>query len=93
MDTTNWKELIKENFGELNDRQLWALARFAKMVRLRCKSNAAFNNKMNTVFPYATFRQIEKTRPKRFHAGETETYLGLQITLKGQVLPDQDSEE
>lgn len=90
----NFKEIMAEHFGaELSSEQLWALVKFAKNVRLRCRSNAAFNNFMNATFPYATFRQVQKSRPSRINPAIQESYEGLQITIKGKIAEDQDTED
>jgi hypothetical protein len=89
----NFKEIMSENFGaELTASQLWALTKLAKNVRLRCRNNAAFNNFMNATFPYANFRQVNKTRVNRF-SGLQESYPGLQITLKGQVSDEPEDQD
>jgi hypothetical protein len=90
----NFKQLMAENFGEnLTAQQLWALVKFAKNVRLRCRNNTAFNNFMNATFPNATFRQITKQRPSRTVAGAMESYPGLQITVNGETAGADDNEE
>ncbi len=89
---TDFKALISENFGELNARQLWALVRLAKNVRLRCRNNTAFNNFMNVTFPYATFKTVNKTRTS-WKTGLPETYPGLQITVKGETAGQDEEEE
>lgn len=92
--TTDFKKLMEENFGtELNARQLWALTLFAKNVRLRCRNNAAFNNFMNRTFPHATFRQVQKSRPSRYNPAIMESYPGLEITVKGETVAAEESEE
>jgi hypothetical protein len=64
---------IKEKFGELNTQQLWALVKFAKHIRLRCRSNSALNNYLNRLFPYATFKEVTKV------ARNGDKYQGLSI--------------
>jgi hypothetical protein len=64
---------FQELFGQLTTRQLWLLTKFAKHVRLRCRSNAAFNNYMNSMFPYASFKQVTKTKE------DGSSYEGLTI--------------
>lgn len=93
MDSTNYEQLMKENFGEMTPKQLWALVRFAKNVRLRCRNNAAFNNFCNRTFPYAQFRQVTKNRPSRINPGQMESYPGLQIEVKGQTVEESEGEE
>jgi len=89
----DFKSLMAENFGELNARQLWALVKFAKNVRLRCRNNSAFNNFMNATFPNATFRQVAKTRPNRFDPSQMEVYPGLEIVVKGDIVAEDEGEE
>lgn len=90
---TDFKQLMAENFGqELTAKQLWALTLFAKNVRLRCRNNAAFNNFMGRTFPHATFRQVTKERNNRF-TGKPETYPGLEIKVKEEVVSGDESEE
>lgn len=80
------KKEMEEAFGqELTLRQLWALVKFAKHVRLRARNNAAFNNFANAMFPYASFRQVTKQRPSRYNPGVMESYPGLSITVKGET--------
>lgn len=54
------KDDFQNHFGTLNAEQLWALTKMLKHARLRCRSNAAFNNYMNRMFPYARFEQVNK---------------------------------
>jgi Tfp pilus assembly protein PilF len=88
MAVETFKEDFMKEFGELNARQLWILARFAKFVRLRARNNTAFNNFCNRSFPYARFEQVQKV-----HKDGTP-YPGLKITVKGQEwtpnLPEDD---
>jgi hypothetical protein len=76
------KEQLKrdfaESFGEMTAQQLWVLTKFAKMVRLRCRSNSAFNNACSTIFPNARFMQVTKTKK------DGTTYPGLKIVVKEQ---------
>jgi len=82
----DFKTIIEENFGaKLTAQQLWALTKFAKNVRLRCRNNSAFNNFMNATFPYATFRQVTKTRTNKY-TGQPESYPGLEIAIKGEAV-------
>jgi hypothetical protein len=76
---------IETQFGTtLTARQLWALVKLAKHVRLRCRNNAAFNNCMNALFnPHATFRQIQKIRTSGPYAGQS--YPGLSIDVQGDM--------
>jgi hypothetical protein len=79
------KEALEAAFGKnLTAQQLWALTKFAKNVRLRCRNNAAFNNMMSRVFPHATFRQIQKLRTDGTY------YPGLQIVVADQVAEGED---
>lgn len=74
------KESIEKAFHEpLNASQLWALVKLSKHVRLRARNNSAFNNLFNSLFPYARFRQIQKTK------ANGEKYEGLSITVAGQT--------
>ncbi len=54
--------------------QLWWLVKFAKHVRGRCRSNAAFNNYMNRNFAPAQFKEV----PKEYNG---KHYMGLQIKV------------
>lgn len=84
MDITgDLRKEFEENFGKLTTRQLWILTKLCKNVRLRCRSNSAFNNSMNRVFPYATFRQVEKIKPTG------EKYPGLSIVVEGEEFQEQ----
>jgi hypothetical protein len=81
------KEAIETAFGKnLTAQQLWALTKFAKNARLRCRNNAAFNNMMGRVFPHATFRQITKTRV------DGSTYPGLAIATETTTSSEDDNE-
>jgi hypothetical protein len=87
----DFKEQMQKEFGKLNSRQLWILTLFAKNIRLRCRNNSAFNNFMNKTFPYAHFRQVEKTRK------DGTKYPGLRIEVDGeefveQAAPEEDNE-
>ena len=85
MNEQRIKEALEAAFGSnLTAQQLWALVKFAKNARLRCRNNAAFNNMMSRVFPHATFRQIQKIRT------DGSTYPGLQITVADQVAEGED---
>jgi hypothetical protein len=79
------KKEFEDQFGtSLNARQLWALVKFAKHVRLRCRNNAAFNNFCNAFFNNARFSQVTKQRPNRYNPSQLENYPGLQISVAGQ---------
>jgi hypothetical protein len=81
-------------FGaSLNARQLWALTKFAKHVRLRARNNTAFNNFCNAMFTNARFSQVNKQRPSRYNPSIMESYPGLQITVAGQAVEGEDSED
>lgn len=85
MNEQKIKEALEAAFGtNLTAQQLWALTRFAKNVRLRCRNNSAFNNMMSRVFPHATFRQVTK------HRLDGSIYPGLQITVAGQTAEGED---
>ncbi len=77
---------FEEVFGQpLTLRQLWAIVKLSKRVRLRARNNAAFNNLFSRLFPYASFRQVTKTNT----AGRS--YPGLSIQVAGEVM-EQDEE-
>lgn len=87
MTAQQLKSEIESAFGtELTARQLWVLVKMSKHVRLRCRNNSAFNNCFNQVFPYASFRQVNKTRL------DGSTYPGLQITVKGETVDGAEDE-
>lgn len=68
---------LKEALGEKPDsRALWAISMFAKHCRKYCRSNAAFNNFMNRLFPHSHFRQVQKIDKEGIE------YSGLEITIK-----------
>lgn len=96
MNEQSIKESLEQNFGtNLTAAQLWALVKFSKNVRLRCRNNQAFNNFCNRMFPYAKFQTVNKTRPSRYNPSQMETYPGLQIVVNNEVANDigDDSEE
>lgn len=84
------KEELNEVFGELTARQLWVLTKFAKRVRTYARSNAAFNNLANRMFPYAKFSQVNKQRK------DGTVYPGLSIAIindnKSDVVSDDDED-
>lgn len=85
MFETQIKESMEAAFGKnLTAQQLWALVKFSKNVRLRCRNNSAFNNMMGRMFPHASFRQVNKIRP------DGSTYPGLQIVVNGQTADGDD---
>lgn len=92
---TDLKAEFEKEFGtSLTIRQLWALVKLAKWVRLRCRNNSAFNNFMNAMFlPHARFQTVNKQRPSRYNPAIMETYPGLQITVAGQEAVDGDDED
>ena len=93
MTAQELKTTIESEFGtSLTARQLWVLTKFAKHVRLRCRNNAAFNNCMNQVFPYARFKQVTKFRASRI-TGAQETYPGLSITVANETAGGEETEE
>lgn len=72
------KSEFEKEFGKLTQRQLWLLARFAKVVRRSCRQNTAFNNFANAVFgDYAKFEQVTKV-----DNNTGGTYPGLDIVVK-----------
>lgn len=79
------KELgsIDLTIDNLDAKQLWWLTKFAKHVRGRCRSNAAFNNYMNRNFPNARFEEMPKERNGR-------KYIGLKITVNGESLEQEE---
>jgi hypothetical protein len=81
------KEAIEKEFGQLNARQLWAVTKLAKFVRLRARNNAAYNNAMNEIFPYARFRTVTKTRVNRYNPAMVESYPGLEISVSEIKVP------
>ena len=86
------REEFEKHFGKLNQNQLWAITKLAKLVRLRCKNNTAFNNAMNEVFPNAKFKAVQKTR-KNWRTQQQETYTGLRIEVEGEEIKDVDESE
>lgn len=78
---------FKEHFGELNAKQLWLIAKLAKLIRRSCRQNTAFNNAMKAAFPHATFKQVPK-EDKR----SGRTYEGLAITVNS-VTAEDDADE
>lgn len=81
------KNDFEKEFGKLTTAQLWVIIRFAKQVRMRCRSNKAFNNFAELCFPYANFQQVTKTHPIT-HV----SYEGLKITIDGQSTEDSPDE-
>jgi hypothetical protein len=91
-NVSDLKKEIEEQLGtSLTTRQLWAIVKLSKHVRLRCRNNAAFNNCMNQLFPYARFQQVTKTRKNRF-TGLDETYPGLSIVVNGETVEGEDED-
>jgi hypothetical protein len=82
----NLRADIEAQFGHLTAKQLWTITKLAKMVRLRCRNNTAFNNAMNEIFPHAKFQTVNKSRISRI-TGREETYPGLQITVAALAVP------
>ena len=66
---------------ELTPDQLWALTIFAKKAK-QTRNNLSFNAFMNSAFPEAKFKQVEKTRPDRYNPDKLFHYEGLEITTK-----------
>ena len=82
-----FNSLFGHPIEDLSAGQLWWFVKFAKHARLRCRSNAAFNNWANRVFPQASFEQVPKV------GGNGRQYLGLRITVAGETreeTPDTD---
>jgi hypothetical protein len=80
--TSQTPHLTVEN---LTLEQLWWLTKFAKHVRGRCRSNAAFNNYMNRNFSPARFENVTKEYNGR-------TYQGLKITKNEESSEGEDNE-
>lgn len=81
------KDTIEKAFKEpFTASQLWALTRLAKHVRRYARNNIAFNNLMNDLFAYATFRKVTKTKQNG------EKYPGLQITVNGEEVSEEEEE-
>ena len=74
----------KPAIENLTAQQLWWLSKFAKHVRGRCRSNAAFNNYMNR-----NFNARFETVPKEYNG---RTYQGLKITVNGESMEGEDNE-
>ncbi len=71
-------EEFKKNFPELTFEQLWSIVKLCKMVRLRCRSNIAFNNAFNIIFQgRAEFKEVRKERK------DGTSYMGLSIIMNG----------
>lgn len=90
----NLRKAIQEAFGDtstLNTKQLWALVKLSKYVRLRARNNAAFNNLFSALFPHAQFKQVNKTR------ADGSSYIGLSIhtkdSLSSEIETNEDEEE
>lgn len=75
------KSLTLDN---LSAKQLWWLVKFAKHIRGRCRSNAAFNNYMNRNFN-AQFQEV----PKEYNG---RIYQGLKITVNGESIEGEDND-
>lgn len=82
MNEPNFRQMFAEAFGELDAKQLWTLTKFAKRVRKFARNNSAFNNLANRSFPYASFRQVQKSRIDKV-TQQTISYEGLQINVQG----------
>jgi hypothetical protein len=75
-DPRELKTVIETAFPtQFNIRQLWALVLLCKFVRLRARNNSAFNNLFNTLFGYARFKQVTKTR------SDGTSYPGLDVAV------------
>lgn len=71
------KDLLDKAFKEeLTAEQIIAICKLCKRVRRYARSNAAFNNLMNRMITYATFREVTMTKRNG------EKYPGLQVTMK-----------
>ena len=78
---------FESQFGELNIEKLWTLVRFAKHVRMRCRSNKAFNNYVNACFPYARFDTVDKERR------DGTSYQGLSIRIGENTMEESNDDE
>jgi hypothetical protein len=78
---------LEKSFPNLTPAQIWTIVKIAKYVRLRCRSNTAFNNFFNAIIPYAKFRQIEKTNSKT-----GEIFMGLSIVVEGHEFVEESPE-
>lgn len=87
MDYTDYKKEMEEAFGTLNTKQLWALTKLAKNVRLRCRNNTAFNNFMGRTFPHAKFETVQKQKKDGTY------YPGLRINIPGEQEIEGNDEE
>lgn len=79
-----FNEAFPIRLEDLNTKQLWWLSKFAKHVRGRCRSNAAFNNYMNR-----NFNAKFETVPKEYNG---RVYQGLKITVNGESMEGEDNE-
>lgn len=94
-DITQLKSKIEKYIGDkLTVDQLWCLVLLSKHVRLRCRNNVAFNNFMNSMFPYARFRVVQKTKINKY-TGKEEKYDGLRIDVENQQseIENEDNED
>lgn len=88
-DITPLKKELNEQFKDLTPRQMWAIVKLCKWVRLRARNNSAFNNVFNNIFRDSGFSFREVTKTKK----DGTTYPGLQISLNGQVDENNESED
>ncbi len=77
---------VEAALGTLTAKQLWAIVKIAKHVRLRARNNVAFNNYMNKIFPYAKFQTVTKNRM------DGSSYPGLQITTADSIETAEDED-
>lgn len=81
------KDLIDKAFKEeLTAQQLLAISKLCKRVRKYARHNIAFNNLMNRMFTYASFREVTLTKRNG------EQFPGLQITMKDGVKHNEEVE-
>ena len=71
-----FEEVFGFHISKLTLRQLWWIVKFCKTVRMRGRSNTAFNNVFKRTFSGAFFRQVTKKRE------DGSEYPGLDIKIK-----------
>jgi hypothetical protein len=83
---------VRQKFAGITPDVMWAVVKLMKASRRSLRSNAAFNNFMNTAFRPLGYRfdQIKKVGKDRY--GNEKEYMGLKITHKEVVLPEGEEE-
>jgi hypothetical protein len=82
------KDLFDKAFKEeLTPSQIIAICKLCKRVRRYARNNAAFNNLMNRMITYATFRDVTMTKRNG------EKYPGLQVTMKDGTKHEDEQED